>query len=276
MMGYGISYGAISVVNAIPCGIGSTIGIELKTISEFIPGGTGKNVNIVNDPSEDDTMARLCVESALNCIGVELKGWTLTVRSEIPVSRGLKSSSSACNSIISAVLNEFGQKMKAVDMIRIGVNCARSACVTVTGAFDDACGCHLGGLVVTDNSKDELLGHYDIKDYDVVIHVPERRIRKHSLSKEMFAPVSGRAAELVKLLPDGVLNVMTENGSLISGVVGENGIMAKIALKRGALAAGISGTGPATAMLVEKGKGKGLADDIGDCIFTTTRRKVNG
>ena len=274
-MGSGISYGAISVINSIPCGIGSTIGIDLKTTSEFIPGGTGKNVRIMNDPSEDDTMARLCVESALNCMGIELKGWTLTVNSEIPISRGLKSSSSACNSIISAVLNEFGQKMKDLDMIRIGVNCARSAGVTMTGAFDDACGCHLGGLVVTDNSRDELLGHYDIKDYDVVIHVPERRIRKQSLSKEMFAPVCDKAAELVRLLPDGVLEVMTANGSLISGIVGENGIMAKIALKRGALAAGISGTGPATAMLVGKGKGKGLADDIGDCILTRTRRKTN-
>jgi shikimate kinase len=274
-MGSGISYGAISVINSIPCGIGSTIGIDLKTTSEFTPGGVGKNVKIMNDPSEDDTMARLCVEAALGCMGLELKGWTLTVNSEIPISRGLKSSSSACNSIISAVLNEYGQRIRALDMIRIGVNCARSAGVTVTGAFDDACGCHLGGLVVTDNSRDELIGHYDIKDYDVVIHVPERRIRKHSLSKEMFAPVSAKAAELVKLLPDGVLEVMTANGSLISEVIGENGIMAKIALKRGALAAGISGTGPATAMLVEKGKGRGLADDIGDCIFTTTRRKVN-
>ena len=274
-MGSGISYGAISVINSIPCGIGSTIGIDLKTISEFVPGGTKKEVRITNDPSEDDTMARLCVETALQCMGVELRGWTLTVNSEIPISRGLKSSSSACNSIISAVLNEYGQKMRSLDMIRMGVECARSADVTVTGAFDDACGCHLGGLVITNNSKDELIGHYDIEDLDVVIHVPERRIRKHSLSKDMFAPVSGKAAELVKLLPDGVLEVMTTNGSLISGIVGENGIMAKIALKRGALAAGISGTGPATAMLVEKGKGKALADDIGDCIFTTTRRKVN-
>ena len=274
-MGSGISYGAISVINSIPCGIGSTIGIDLKTTSEFIPGGAGKNVKILNDPSEDDTMARLCVESALNCMGLELKGWTLNVNSDIPISRGLKSSSSACNSIISAVLNEYGQRMKAIDMIRMGVNCARSAGVTVTGAFDDACGCHLGGLVITDNSKDELLEHYDIKDYDVVIHVPERRIRKHSLSKEMFAPVSEKAAELVKLLPDGVLEAMTANGALIAEIVGENGVMAKVALRRGALAAGISGTGPATAMLVEKGKGKGLADDIGDCILSRTRRKVN-
>jgi len=274
-MGSGISYGAISVINSIPCGIGSTIGIDLKTTSEFISGGTLKKVNILNDPSEDDTMARLCVESALKCVGVELKGWTLTVNSEIPISRGLKSSSSACNSIITAVLNEFGQKMNSLDMIRVGVNCARSAGVTVTGAFDDACGCHLGGLVVTDNSKDELLAHYDIKDYDVVIHVPERRIRKHSLSKEMFGSVSEKAAELVKLLPDGVLEAMTANGALIAGIVSENGVMAKVALRRGALAAGISGTGPATAMLVEKGKGKELADDIGDCILTRTRRKVN-
>ena len=31
MRGKGVSYGAVSVMNAIPCGIGSTIGIDLRT-----------------------------------------------------------------------------------------------------------------------------------------------------------------------------------------------------------------------------------------------------
>ena len=40
MKGHGRSYGAISVMNAIPCGIGSTIGIELTTDVEFSDSDT--------------------------------------------------------------------------------------------------------------------------------------------------------------------------------------------------------------------------------------------
>ncbi|MDR0198629.1 MAG: shikimate kinase, partial [Methanomassiliicoccaceae archaeon] len=167
-----ISHGAITVINAIPCGIGATVGIELTTKAEFRIYGTQRNVSVINDPNENTEMARICVRNTFEHFRIEEpKGWSLRIDSKIPISRGLKSSSSACNAIVSAVAERisgdhgkgFDRAEEGVlDMIRLGVRCARDANVTVTGAFDDACGCHLGGLVITDNKNDMLIGRSEV------------------------------------------------------------------------------------------------------------------
>ena len=274
-MGFGVSHGAITVINAIPCGTGSTIGIALRTTATFTPGGPVKNIKILNDPAEDTGMARICVDTALRHIGKDLSGWTLEVDSEIPVSRGLKSSSSACNAIISAVLEEYNFKMDQIEMIRMGVNCARSAGVTVTGAFDDACGCHLGGLIITDNEKDEIIESRDIGEYDVIIHVPDHKTRKQSISKEMFAPIRDKMKEVIAMASSDIFGAMNLNGSLISSILSDDDSevdsIVKFALSHGALAAGLSGTGPGIAIITEKGYGEILAESLGGSIITKTR-----
>ncbi|MDR0791184.1 MAG: hypothetical protein LBE47_01435, partial [Methanomassiliicoccaceae archaeon] len=189
------SFGAITVVNAIPCGIGAAVGIDLVTCAGFTVGGTERTVRIINDPCEDPTMARICVSDTFKRFNVdEPDGWDLSVDSQIPVSRGLKSSSSACNAIISSVAdhivreyggNGFGTgKEGMLEMIRFGVGCAIKAGVTVTGAFDDACACHLGGLVITENTNNALLRHDDTEGNDVLLLIPEAKIRKPSLNAE--------------------------------------------------------------------------------------------
>lgn len=98
MMAIGISYGAITVINAIPCGIGATIGINLETKAKFSIIGNSKVINIINNKSEDTLMSRVCIQRAYEYFGiVEPKGWTLEISSQIPISKGLKSSSAACN-----------------------------------------------------------------------------------------------------------------------------------------------------------------------------------
>ena len=134
MTGTGHSHGAITVINAIPCGIGATIGIDLATDATFEVGGGSRTVEIAGEPDEDGTLARTCVSAVYATAGIdEPDGWTLRIESEIPISRGLKSSSAACNAVIRAVADELGLEAEPVDMIRLGVQCAREAGVTVTG-----------------------------------------------------------------------------------------------------------------------------------------------
>ena len=107
-MSIGRSHGAITVINAMPCGIGATIGVDLRTEATFVESGDGRTVTISNDASEDTTMARICIRRAYEMAGVEEPSdWTLRTESEIPVSRGLKSSSTACNAILRAVMSEI-------------------------------------------------------------------------------------------------------------------------------------------------------------------------
>ena len=100
MTGHGVSYGAISVMNAIPCGIGATIGIELKTEVDFAPADSTR-ITLVDRPNTNDGLVRTCVARTLEALGKEPFDYELTVRTDIPPSMGLKSSSSVCNATIS-------------------------------------------------------------------------------------------------------------------------------------------------------------------------------
>jgi len=281
-----ISYGAISVVNAIPCNIGATVGIDLRTVANFNIRGSERIISIINDPDESTEMAEICVKNTFRHFGIdEPEGWSLSVDSEIPISRGLKSSSSACNAIISAVAGVISKEYKKdgfgdsdddiIEMIRLGVRCAREAHVTVTGAFDDACGCHLGGLVITDNSNDTMIAHNSIEQNDVILLIPETKIRKHSVDTEKLRRMSDAAMKIIKIAEKDWHTALTMNGNLIARATGINDSVARKAISMGALAAGVSGTGPAISIVVEKNDGIRFLNDLEhdgyDAIITRTR-----
>ena len=277
MTSTGTSFGSITVINAMPCKIGATIGVGLTTVARFSEGGSDRTVRILSDESEDTTMARICVRRAYEQAGIgEPEGWMLETESDIPVSRGLKSSSSACNAIIRGVFREIGYDMDPVDLIRLGVACAREAKVTVTGSFDDACGCGLGGLVMTDNREDAILDRRDIGRYDVVISVPRFKIRKSTMPIEALHAAAPRMQDAIAIAMDRPFEAMTINGRIISSVQGVDNSVAERAVDMGALGAGMSGSGPAVAIAVPEGDGPSFARDLGldpeETILTSTRR----
>ena len=61
----------------------------------------------------------------------------------------------------------------------------------------------------------------------------------------------------------GLFEVLTENGRCVENIIGQSSGLSEKALEAGALAAGITGTGPATAVIVERGEGKRMAEALG-------------
>ncbi len=267
MTGYGVSYGAISVLNAIPCGIGATIGIDLKTEAWFTKDT--ESTKLITD-EKDTLLIRTCVKNTLSAIGVDDVNYNLRIKSEIPPSIGLKSSSSVANAVVFAVLNEYHFPMDVIDAIRIGVKSSRESKVTVTGSFDDACAAHFGGFIQTDNYNDEIQVKRPIEEYDVILVVGDKR--KSKISIERYAPFKDKSFELSMHASKCPWNTMEENSRIISKVSGTDISICEKAKELGALAAGISGTGPAIAIVTEKGKGKEIADHL-NCrtMITTTR-----
>ncbi len=251
--------------------------MALETRASFSPGGAGRTVAINNDAAEDTTMAAVCVRRTYEAAGVpEPEGWTLETESQIPVSRGLKSSSAACNAVVRAVATEAGLDMGPVDLIRLGVRCAREAGVTVTGSFDDACGCGLGGLVMTDNTRDEILDRRPIGEYDVVVHVPAFKVRKDSLPVDRLREAADEVRAVAADAMSDPFGAMTRNGRIIARIQGLDNSVAEKAMNMGALGAGLSGSGPAVAVVVPRGDGPSFARDLGlepgETIITATRR----
>lgn len=282
MTGYGVSYGAVSVLNAIPCGIGAAIGINMKTEAWF--DYDTENTEIITE-SDDLNLAQVCVKNTLSAIGADTeKKYRLRIKTEIPPSIGLKSSSSVSNAIVFSILNEFHFLMDEIEAIKIASKSSVEAKVSVTGAFDDACAAHFGGFVQTDNTEMAIVKRKPIGDYDVIIVTGEKR--KSRISASNFASFKDKALQISGYSSRCPFDAMNENSEMISKVTGSDISICRTAKKHGALASGISGNGPAISIICEKGKGREVSEHLGrKTILTSTRdseeisfngRKISG
>jgi shikimate kinase len=268
MKGKGTSHGAATIVSAFASGKGAAFGIDLTTAAEVeLTEGDGIEVIIDGFPEESTQLAENCVRAVLELHAPgERYHARITTRSSIPVSRGLKSSSAAANAIVFGTLNALGAEMDEVQAIRVGTRAAIEAGVSVTGAFDDACAAWFGGVVLTDNRSEQVLVRDRMPEYlKVLVHVPDFQIRKSSLPRERIAAVRG----IVDLAFQQALlgdydRALTLNGLCYSAALGLDPEIAIAALQNGALAAGLTGSGPATVMLVVADKVREFTEAMGD------------
>ena len=106
MSGIGESHGCISVINGIVNGKAAVLGINLLTEASYTETGIEQYVKVIGSEDTDDNLVRICVRRTLERIGVDPgAGYHVMIKSQIPPSRGLKSSSSVCNAVIKAVLD---------------------------------------------------------------------------------------------------------------------------------------------------------------------------
>ncbi len=280
MIGKGVSYGALSVINAISTGKGAAFGIDLKTEAtvQLVPEKEF-SVEIDGHPAEDTTLARLSVEEMLRRYpGSGMNGAMVKTISNVPISKGLKSSSSAANSIISAAAEALRVRIDPLEIGRIGANAAIKAGVSITGAFDDACACELGGLVFTDNLERELLLRRPMPEgFTAVIHIPSFQIRKSAFPMEKMREMRDMVSAAYEMAIEGdVFSAMYVNGRCTCEAIGITPEIADKALSCGAKAAGLSGTGPATGILVPVERLDEFLDRFGrkDLLFANIRNGV--
>ena len=255
LTGRAVAYGAITVINAISCGLGAALGVELKTEAyvELTDRPGRIEGKILSDPGESTILIEKAVSKVLEYFGLQDEyGAYVETRSNIPIARGLKSSSVAANAIVLAVLDALGEKIDDMTILNLGVDAAIAAGVTITGAFDDASASYFGGLTITDNRRREILKHIrDIKQYPVLIHVPEGKIYTSRSDVRRMRVIADEVRALHRMALRGdYWQAMTLNGIIYSEILGFDAGMAIDALENGALAAGLSGTGPAVAAVV--------------------------
>ncbi len=255
MIGRAACRGAATIVNAIATGKGAAFGISLETDAIVeIADGFGP-IELKDSGESADLVVRCVRATASKLLKKEVKG-EVHVRSDIPVSRGLKSSSAVSNAVVLATARAVGSEMSDMDILLTGIDESIKAGVTITGAFDDASACLLGGVVVTNNRSFSILNQGSMDpDIEVIIHVPDRRITKASVKDLDFSSIRGKVEEALNLALRGeFLHAMEINSKAYSRVLGVSEEVAEIARKSGALAAGISGTGPATVALCQHGE----------------------
>ena len=259
-------HGAASLVNGIVTGIGSSFGIGLKTLAsvKLIDAPGRFDVKIDNDPQGSPYLAIASVRNVLHHFRLEREyGARIRTGSDIPLSRGLKSSSTAANAIILATLDALSKDLDDRKIIELGVKAGIDSNVTITGAFDDSCASYFGDVVVTDNINMKVLKHFRILDeLDVLIHVPERRILKEEVDR-------AKTIGIIRDIEDAIEYAMI-NGMKYGKAMGLDTTIAEKAMELGAVSAGISGTGPATVILCEPGTMGVFKDAIGSSTWIET------
>ena len=201
------AWGAVSVVNGIATGEGASMAVGLSTTAtvELIEETDAIEVSIGGDPGEDPTLAREVVRRVCVRAGVA-HGARVATESDIPVSRGLKSSSAAANAVALATNEALkileGRGLPERDLLDCAIDAALAAKVTITGAFDDATASLHGGLSVTDNRARKVYArHAPPAGHVAVVRVPDRKVRTlavRDLAYDAIAPVARRAHALAR------------------------------------------------------------------------------
>lgn len=254
-----IAHGAATIVNAIALGKGAAFGVDLWTRAEVKltdePGVL--RAEIVSDPKESTLLIEKTAMSVLQRFNLEKSfGAKIKTLSNIPIAKGLKSSSVAANATALATTAALGKTLDDLEIIKLGVEAAFDAKVTITGAFDDACASYFGGAVITDNFKREIIKQLPLpENLTVLFHVPRQKAYTADSNVnrlKTLKPLVEIAFE--KALEGKIWEALTLNGLIYSSASSFNTKIAIDALAAGAVAAGLCGKGPAVSAVVPNDK----------------------
>ena len=245
-----ISHGAATIVNAIATGKGAAFGITLATEASVNLNNSGEFTGRIRDyPDEDTLLIELCARKVIDYFSLDY-GADIETVSNIPIATGLKSSSTAANAVVLATMGAVAREcdVEALDdltLINLGIDAALKANVTVTGAFDDASASFFGGFVVTDNMERKILKSGGMETLNVVIYVPEEKSYTHKIDVNRTRLLTREVlVAWDKALKRELYTALTLNGLLYSASLGFDTKIPLAALNAGAVAAGLSGTGP--------------------------------
>lgn len=231
------SYGGVSVLNAIPLGLGSTCAVDLKVEATATFGKSQPN----------SILTETILNHFRNKSGKDL---SLHVKSEIPEGGGLKSSSAVAVASISALSQLTGSK---VDVPRLAAELSLEAGVSVTGALDDATAAFYGGISVCDNLKMKIIRRAKLPEelsFVILPRGPRKDFDPEILKRNWpsFKQISGM------VLKGNYLDAMAKNGLTVSEILGYETEVLMKAIALGAKAAGVTGNGPSLFAAVREDK----------------------
>ena len=253
--GEAIAHGAATIVNAIALGRGAALGVDLWTKAEVVLTHDPKIIKgeILSDSTEDTILIEKATARVLRFFNLEAEfGAKIKTRSNIPIARGLKSSSAAANAVVLATLKALNKQLDDLSIVSLGVDAAFDAGVTITGAFDDACASFYGDAVITDNLNRKLLKHSKLpEDLIVLFFVPKQKAYTANTDLSRLKTVKS----FVKIAFNEAMkgkywNALSLNGFIYSSALGYDTSLALECLEAGALAVGLCGKGPAVTAVV--------------------------
>jgi len=264
MISSAVSPASGTIINGIATGKGSAFAIDLKvkTTVEFIDDGKKEVRGIVKDnPNIDTTLIELCLKNVLEYFDLDYSGKVIT-ETEIPIRSGLSSSSATSNAVVMAAFDALGEKIDDKLILEIAIKSSFEAGVTVTGAYDDATASYYGGITITDNLERKIIKKDRFKeDIKVLVLIPKLNknidVKRMKLIKD-YVEVAFR-----ECLQGNYYRALFLNGLLYASALGFPTNIPIEAIEKGALTAGLSGTGPSYTILCYWEDGDKIKDALG-------------
>lgn len=246
------SPGSATIINAISTGCGSAFGIQLY-VNAKVHLKAGNKIRCTSDQDVDTTLMEICAKNVLDKYPITT-GVKIHTESNLPVASGLSSSSAVSNAVTmalnTALVEEYGisspeKRLDEKDLLNLAVDSSLEAGVTITGAYDDASASFYGGISVTNNFQREIIQKEKWNGQNILIYMPDKK----SPTAEADVARMKLLAPWVKLafrevLKGNIHHALTLNGLLYCSALHFNPDIALDALEAGAIAAGLSGTGP--------------------------------
>jgi shikimate kinase len=243
-----IVHGAISIVNAVATGYGSAMGISLNVKVEII---SKKGSGLIFQKGGGSLMIKKIIYDVLQSKYINNNQLLININSEIPSGMGLKSSSAVSNAVALACNSLTNKEISDEFVLNSAVEASLYAKTTITGAYDDSTACYYGGFVSTDNYKRKIWKRENSPtDISAVIFLPNNKKRGDVTRLKLLSDIYMEAFQLA--YSGQYWKAMTLNGVLTSSLLSNSYTITRMCLENGALAASVSGNGPAIAAVVRE------------------------
>ena len=243
-----IVHGAISIVNAVATGYGSAMGISLNVKVEII---SKKGSGLIFQKGGGSLMIKKIIYDVLQSKYINDNQLLININSEVPSGMGLKSSSAVSNAVALACISLTNKEISDEFVLNSAIDASLYAKTTITGAYDDSTACYYGGFVTTDNYKRKIWKRENSPtNISAVIFLPNNKKRGDVTRLKLLSDIYLEAFQLA--YSGQYWKAMTLNGVLTSSLLSNSYTITRMCLENGALAASISGNGPAIAAVVRE------------------------
>jgi len=249
--GNGNSHASLSIVNAIPTGIGAAIPIKLSnksTIEIIIGHHSGEDGFSIVNGKKNEINKKVLMEIRFwleKIIGKNIFLY-VKIKSSLPVGVGLKSSSALITSILTGINNALRLGLDKIEMAKICVEISKKAKLTITGGFDDCISTISDKIIVTNNYENKIIKTISTSRFPVWIIIPNTKRRADITTLKKLHSYFKKAVE--DLFNDNIMYASLINGFLTSLAISRSMVsnFLRLISRENFLLAGISGRGPAT------------------------------
>ncbi|BFI76196.1 shikimate kinase [Sulfurisphaera ohwakuensis] len=240
------TYAGISVVNALPSWYGSSMAVNLTVSVSIKEAEKCKK----NDILIDTILNFFHEKYGIPCLDIN-------VESQIPEKSGLKSSSAVSTALIGEISKKFGIE---IDVPKYSAILSLKAGVSYTGALDDATSSYYGGVSFTYNKEFKIIDIKDPPELSAII-LP-RGGRNIKIDLQYLKKYRLIFEEIFRVSRQNIVLGMKLNGILVANILGYDINEIEVALKKGALAAGITGNGPSIFAVTKIGEEGPIVDAL--------------